>query len=151
MNINSIVNEDFRGKCLRELAAAPLTALSGVTLEQAQSLRAAFGVNTIGELAELKLLKLAQAIKLLAAEETETPKEIAEEVLIDDAVEMTFPASDPLAVASSVTRIEVPPEMVEASTDHQHAASIEAHNEEVLGEPAVQHSQHRRGEGAGEA
>jgi predicted RecB family nuclease len=78
MNINSIVNEDFRGKCLRELAAAPLTALSGVTLEQAQSLRAAFGVNTIGELAELKLLKLAQAIKLLAAEETETPKEIAE-------------------------------------------------------------------------
>lgn len=151
MNINSIVNEDFRGKCLRELASAPLTALAGVTLEQAQSLRAAFGVNTIGELAELKLLKLAQAIKVLAAEETETPKEMAEEVLIDEAVEMTFPASDPLSVTSSVTRIEVPPEMVEASTDHQHAASIEARNEEVLGEPALQHSQHRRGEEAGKA
>lgn len=151
MNINSIVNEDFRGKCLRELAAAPLTALAGVTLEQAQALRAAFGVNTIGELGELKLLKLAQAIKCLAAEEMETPKEMAEEVLIDEAVEMTFPASDPVSVTSSVTRIEVPPEMVEASSDHQHATAIEARNEEVLGEPALQHSQHRRGEEAGKA
>jgi hypothetical protein len=76
---------------------------------------------------------------------------VAEEELIDDAVEMTFPASDPLSVSSSITRIEVPPEMVEASTDHQLAASIEAHNEEVLGEPALQHSQHRRGEETGKA
>jgi hypothetical protein len=151
MNINSIVNEEFRGRCLRELAESPVTALAGVTPEQAQALRTAFGVNTICELAELKVVKLAQAIKLLAAEEADTPKEIAEEVLIDEAVEMTFPASDPLAVTSGVTRIEVPPEMVEASTDHQHAAAIEARNEEVLGEPALQHSQQRRGEEAGKA
>jgi hypothetical protein len=32
-----------------------------------------------------------------------------EEALLDDAVEMTFPASDPLAVTSGITRIEVPP------------------------------------------
>jgi hypothetical protein len=31
-----------------------------------------------------------------------------EEALLDDAVEMTFPASDPLAVTGGVTRIEVP-------------------------------------------
>lgn len=30
------------------------------------------------------------------------------EALLDDAVELTFPASDPLAVTGGVTRIEVP-------------------------------------------
>lgn len=33
-----------------------------------------------------------------------------EEETLDDAVEMTFPASDPLAVTGGVTRIEVPKE-----------------------------------------
>jgi hypothetical protein len=146
MNINSIVTEQYREKCLRDLCHAPLTALSGVTEEQAAALRDAFGVHTVGELGELKLVKTVQAIKLLSAEETESAKEVAEEVLIDDAVEMTFPASDPLAVTSSITRIEVPPEMVQASTDHQHAAAITARNEEVLGEPAVQQSQVRKEE-----
>jgi hypothetical protein len=146
MNINSIVNEEFRSHGLRELVGLPLTALHGLSEQQAHALRSAFGVNTIGELAELKILKVVQSIKCLAAEECETPKEVAEEVLIDDAVEMTFPASDPLSVASSVTRIEVPPEMVEASTDHQHSKAIEAHNEEVLGEPALQHVQVRKEE-----
>jgi hypothetical protein len=146
MNINSIVNEEFRSQGLRELVGAPLTALHGLSEQQAHALRSAFGVTTIGELAELKILKTVQAIKCLAADECETPKEMAEEVLIDDAVEMTFPASDPLSVASSITRIEVPPEMVEASSDHQHSKSIEAHNEEVLGEPALQHAQVRKEE-----
>lgn len=149
MNINSIVKDEFRDKCLRDLVNSPLTALDGVTLEQAQALRTAFGVNTVGELGELKIVKMAEAIKQLAACEMETPKEVAEEVLIDDAVEMTFPASDPLAVASSVTRIEVPPEMVEASTDHQNAAAIEANNEAVVGEPALQHAQVRKEEHKG--
>jgi hypothetical protein len=146
MNINSIVNEGFREKCLRDLCTAPLSALSGVTAEQVQALRSAFGVHTIGDLADSKLFKTALAIKVLSAEECDTPKQVAEEVLIDDAVEMTFPASDPLSVTSSITRIEVPPEMVQASTDHQHAAAIEAHNEEVVGEPALQQSQVRKEE-----
>jgi hypothetical protein len=146
MNINSIVVERFRDRCLRDLAESPLTALSCVTEEQAEALRMAFGVTTIGQLGELKLVRTAQAIKLLAAEECATARQVAEEVLIDDAVEMTFPASDPLAVASSAGHIAVPPEMVEASTDHQYAGAIEAHNEEVLGEPALQHRQVRKGE-----
>jgi hypothetical protein len=146
MNINSIVKEQFRDRCLRDLAESPLTALSCVTDEQAAALRTAFGVTTIGQLGELKLVKTAQAIRLLAVEECETPRQVAEEVLIDDAVEMTFPASDPLAVASSVSRIAVPPEMVEASTDHQNAGAIEAHNEEVLGQPALHHGQVRKEE-----
>ncbi len=147
MNIHSIVKDQYREKCLRDLCHAPLTALADVTDEQAEALRRAFGVNTVGELGDLKIVKTVQAIKLLAAEEMETPKELAEDALIDDSVEMTFPASDPPAVASSVTRIEVPPEMVQASTDHQHAAAIEARNEEVLGEPALQQAQVRKEDG----
>jgi hypothetical protein len=33
-----------------------------------------------------------------------------EEALLDDAVELTFPASDPLAVTGGVTRVDVPKE-----------------------------------------
>ena len=51
---------------------------------------------------------------------------MAKETLLDDAVEMTFPASDPISVDSGITRIEVPPDMVNASTDHQHAKEVEA-------------------------
>ena len=41
---------------------------------------------------------------------TSTDPEEKEQELLDDAVELTFPASDPLAVAGGVTRIEVPKE-----------------------------------------
>jgi hypothetical protein len=58
---------------------------------------------------------------------------MAKETLLDDAVEMTFPASDPVSVASSITRIEVAPEKVDASSDHQNAAAIEAPNERAVG------------------
>lgn len=39
-----------------------------------------------------------------------TNQDEKEEALLDDAVELTFPASDPLAVAGGITRIEVPKE-----------------------------------------
>jgi hypothetical protein len=73
----------------------------------------------------------------MASAETEPLDQVAKETLLDDAVEMTFPASDPVSVASSITRIEVPPEKVDASSDHQHAAAIEAHNEETVGTRAL--------------
>jgi hypothetical protein len=146
MNINSIISEGFQEKCLRDLCGAPVTALAGVTEEQSQALRSAFGVCTIADLANVKLFKTAMAIRELAAEERDSPKQKAEEALIDDAVEMTFPASDPVSVASSITRIEVAPEMVQAGTDHQHAQAIEARNEEAVGEPALQRAQVRQEE-----
>ncbi|NIA52773.1 hypothetical protein HAV22_03790 [Massilia sp. TW-1] len=69
----------------------------------------------------------------MASAETEPREAVAKETLLDDAVEMTFPASDPVSVTSSITRIEVPPEKVDASSDHQNAAAIEAHNEQAIG------------------
>ena len=87
-------------------------------------------MNTIGELADLRFVKWASAIKTLAEEETDTKEQLAKETLLDDAVEMTFPASDPISVDAGITRIEVAPEMVNASTDHQHAAQVEANTDD---------------------
>ncbi|WP_206076927.1 hypothetical protein [Massilia horti] len=136
MNIDTIVKKSFQGKCFRELAEAPLSALQSITDSQAAALRDAFGVNTVADLACLRVVRYAHAIRLMAEVEA-IP---VEERMLDDAVEMTFPASDPLAVDSSVTRIEVVAELPDASTDHQHACAIEAHNEEVLGKPALLHA-----------
>jgi hypothetical protein len=129
MNIDSIIDEQFKTKCFRELVEAPISALRGVSASDARALSKAFGVNTIGELAELPFVKWANAIKVLAAEETDTKEQLARETLLDDAVEMTFPASDPISVDSGITRIEVAPETVNASTDHQNAAQVAANTE----------------------
>ena len=137
MNIQIIVNDTHHDKCFRELVSEPVTALRGVTPQQAQALRDAFGITSIGDLAELKVVKWARAIRTMAGAETEPAESIAKETLLDDAVEMTFPASDPLSVDSGITRIEVAPEKVDASTDHQHATAIEANNEQTIGTGAL--------------
>lgn len=131
MNIDSIIKQEHHGKSFGELVNAPLTALSGINEQQASAFAAA-GVHTIGDLANLPVVGYAMAIKALAGGDAGTSKNEAEETLLDEAVEMTFPASDPLAVQSSITRIEVAPEKVDASRDHQHARAIEAHSEEAL-------------------
>jgi hypothetical protein len=137
MNIDTIVNDAYRGKDCRELVNAPVSALKCVGASEARALSEALGITTIGELAESKLVKLAIAIKVLATEERSCANEGAEETLLDDAVEMTFPASDPISVDAGITRIEVAPEMVAAGPDHQHATAIAAHNEETVGSPSI--------------
>lgn len=137
MNIQIIVNDSYHDKCFRELVGQPVTALRGITQQQADALRDAFGISTIGELAELKAVKWARAIRTMASAESEPRESIAQEALLDEAVEMTFPASDPVSVDAGITRIEVPPEKVDASADHQHAGAIEAHNQEAVGSRAL--------------
>lgn len=148
MNIQIILNDTHHDKSFRELVSEPVTVLRGVTEQQAQALREAFGIATIAELAELKVVKWARAIRTMATAEAEPTGSAAKESLIDDAVEMTFPASDPVSIESSITRIEVAPEKVDAITDHQGAAAIEARNEEALGSRALGPGGERR---AGEA
>jgi hypothetical protein len=136
MNINTIVDAEYAGKCFRDISNAPLAALRGLSKKDAEALHKAFGITTIGDLAELKFVKWASAIKILASEECDTPEQAAKETLLDEAVEMTFPASDPISVDSGITRIEVPPDMVNASTDHQHAKAVEASTEKGKREAA---------------
>ena len=129
MNINTIVDSAFAGQNFRDICCAPLSALKGVSAKDAKALQEAFGVKTIGEFADLKFVKWAMAISTLASEECDTPQQVAKEALLDDAVEMTFPASDPISVDSGITRIEVPPEKVDAATDHQKTGEMEVNIE----------------------
>ena len=105
--------------------ATPGRALRGIGEQQAAALADTLGVKTIGDLANLEVIRYAIAIKALSGCEGLSNKEKAEETLLDDAVEMTFPASDPISVDAGITRIEVAPDMVDAGHDHQHAQSIE--------------------------
>jgi len=77
MNIDNIVNEQFRGKSFRELADAPLSALRGIGEQQANALADTLGVKTIGDLASLQAVSFAVAIKALAGSETQSSKEQA--------------------------------------------------------------------------
>ena len=139
MNIETIVDDKFTTKCFRELVEAPISALRGVSQSDARAMSEAFGVNTIGELAELRFVKWANAIKILAEQETDTKEQIAKETLLDEAVEMTFPASDPISVDAGITRIEVAPEMVDAQTDHQNAGKVEANSNGKSGKGGKSH------------
>ena len=130
MNIDTIVDGSFVNKSFRELCNAPVSALRGVSNKDAKALEEAFNVRTIGELAELKFVRWASAIHVLAREEADSPAEVAQETLLDDAVEMTFPASDPISVDAGITRIEVPPEKVDAARDHQNAKNVEENTAE---------------------
>jgi len=129
MNIDTVVDKSYVGKCFKHLADAPVSAMRGVSEKDAAALQKAFGVSTIRDLANLNFVRWAQAICTLADEEQMAPEEQAKETLLDEAVEMTFPASDPISVDAGVTRIEVAPEKVDAQADHQHAGKVEESTE----------------------
>jgi hypothetical protein len=125
MNISKVVDKDYQGKSFREIADAPLSALQGISAKDAKLLKQAFDIETVRDLANLKYAKWASALVTLAEDEVETEEEKVKETLLDDAVQMTFPASDPPAVASSITRIEKAPDMPPAQLDHQNSQAIE--------------------------
>jgi hypothetical protein len=128
MNINKCVDKAYEDKSFKELADAPINALKNVSAKDAELLKEAFNVTTIREFADLKFVKWATAIAVLA-EEVETEQDKAKETLLDEALEMSFPSSDPISVSSGITRIEVAPDMVDAQTDHQNSQSIEPASE----------------------
>lgn len=124
MNINRCVDKAYEGKSFHELADAPVDALEGIGPKDAAILKKAFNVSTIRDLANLKFIKWATAITTLA-EVDSSAQDSTEEKLLDDAIEMTFPSSDPISVAPNITRVEVAPDKVDARTDHQNSQSIE--------------------------
>jgi hypothetical protein len=66
MNINKALDKAFEGKPLKEVVNAPVSAIEGISEADAQKLHEAFNVKTIGDLANLKYVKIAQAIAALA-------------------------------------------------------------------------------------
>ncbi|MFA9217105.1 MAG: hypothetical protein ACEQSK_08370 [Sphingomonadaceae bacterium] len=137
MNLDTVIDRAYAEHSLRALAEAPPSALRGVSAKDAKALAQAFNVHTVRELANLECVRWAAAITTLADQEVLAPSEQARESLLDDAVEMTFPASDPLSIDAGITRIEVAPDRVDAQQDHQHAGQMEeataqgAHKEEA--------------------
>lgn len=125
MNINNCVDKAYQDKSFAELAEAPIDALRGVHAKDAAALKKAFDITTVREFANLDFVKWATAITTLANED-QTAKEKVEEHLLDDAIEMTFPSSDPIAV-SSITRIEQSPDKAPAHDDHQNATRGKTH------------------------
>ncbi len=69
MNIINAVDKAYETKSLKELVNAPVDALKGVSENDAKLLKEAFNVKTVGDLANLKYVKWAQAIVTLAQTE----------------------------------------------------------------------------------
>lgn len=124
MNIDTIVAPQYAQCSFSDLADAPVDALRGISAADALLLKQSFGVTTVRQLADFKFARLAHAIATLADQEAASDRQQAGEHLLDDAVEMTFPASDPISVSSGITRIEVAPDRVDARTDHQGAGLL---------------------------
>jgi hypothetical protein len=66
MNVDKFVVKKYEKMPFKELAKAPVDALSGVSEGDAKLLKEAFNVKTVYDLAKLKYVKWAQAICTLA-------------------------------------------------------------------------------------
>jgi hypothetical protein len=65
-DIAKILDKAYEDKSFSELASAPVSALQGVSEGDAEHLKAAFGIDTIRELATNKFVLWAQAINVLS-------------------------------------------------------------------------------------
>ncbi|MBF0108185.1 MAG: hypothetical protein HQL76_03285 [Magnetococcales bacterium] len=66
MNINAFLDKAYEKKSLKQLVDAPVSALQGVSDQDAVLLKSAFNVKTIKDLARLNYVLWAQAIVTLA-------------------------------------------------------------------------------------
>jgi hypothetical protein len=67
MNINKFIDKKYEKLTFKELAAAPVDAIAGISAGDVKLLREAFNVKTISDLAKLpSSINLAKAICALA-------------------------------------------------------------------------------------
>jgi len=66
VNLDSVLDKAYESTSLKELADAPVSALSGVSEADGEALQKAFNIKTIGDLAGNKYIKAAQAIAELS-------------------------------------------------------------------------------------
>jgi len=60
------LDKAFEGQSFDELADAPVDALAGISKSDAEALQQALGIKTIRQLAEHKVILVAQALTALA-------------------------------------------------------------------------------------
>ncbi|GID97403.1 hypothetical protein ACFQFC_07895 [Amorphoplanes digitatis] len=66
VNLDAILDEEYRSSQLVDLVDAPVSALSGISEAEAEGLRQAFGIETIGDLADNAFVRAAVAIREMA-------------------------------------------------------------------------------------
>jgi len=64
-NLAQVLDKAWEDKSLTEVLAAPVDALQGVSAGDAEALRSAFNVRTVGDLGRNKFFRAAQALALL--------------------------------------------------------------------------------------
>jgi len=70
MNVRELVlvsfDKEYEQRSLKELAKAPISAISGISETDATSLKSAFGIDTVEELARNKYVLLSQAVNVFS-------------------------------------------------------------------------------------
>jgi hypothetical protein len=64
-DLGQFLDREWEDKSLSEILDAPVSVLQGVSEGDAEALRAAFNVKTVGDLGRYKLFRAAQAVTLL--------------------------------------------------------------------------------------
>lgn len=66
VNLDAVLDPAYQSSSVTDLVNAPVSALSGVDDAQAEGLRQAFGIQTIGDLADNTFVRAAVAIREMA-------------------------------------------------------------------------------------
>jgi hypothetical protein len=66
-NLDKVLDKAYESSSLAELVNAPVSALAGVSDADAEALKKAFNIKTIGDLATNKYIRAATAIAEIAA------------------------------------------------------------------------------------
>jgi hypothetical protein len=61
-DLSKYLEKDYQSSSLDEILAAPLTALTGVTEDDAEALKRCFRIRTVGDLGKNKYFLTAQAM-----------------------------------------------------------------------------------------
>jgi hypothetical protein len=64
-DLSQFLDREWEDKSLTEILKAPVSALQGVSEGDAEALRAAFNLKTVGDLGKNKFFRAAQALALL--------------------------------------------------------------------------------------
>lgn len=89
-SIEGLVDKDYENKSSAELMAAPLSAISGVSEEDARRIKEAFGVETVGAFAHHPVIKAILQIRDWA--KSSKPAETTKPVETTESAETTEPA-----------------------------------------------------------
>lgn len=66
VDLSRYLDEAYRSSSIEEILAAPVSALAGVTDDDAEALRRAFRIRNIGDLGRNKYFATAQALARLS-------------------------------------------------------------------------------------